>query len=41
MFGLPWSTTCLVLGFPLFWILYTVVFLLRTQNWRDDDEGGS
>ena len=37
MFGLPLSTTLLVLGFPLFWILYTIGFLLLTRNW--DNEG--
>ncbi len=37
MFELPWSTTLLLLGFPLFWIVYTIVFLLRTRGWRDDE----
>jgi hypothetical protein len=43
MFELPLSTTLLVFGFPLFWVLYTVVFLLRTRHWKDDEdrEGGS
>ena len=36
MFGLPLSTTLLLFGFPLFWIIYTVVFLFLTRNWRDD-----
>ncbi len=45
MFELPLSTTLLVFGFPLFWILYTLVFLYRTRNWeseekRDRDSGG-
>ena len=35
MFDLPLSTTLLLLGFPAFWILYTVVFLVRTRSWRD------
>ncbi len=43
MFELPLSTTLLVFGFPLFWVLYTVVFLLRTRHWKGDEdrEGGS
>ena len=41
MFGLPMETALVVFGFPLFWIIYTVVFLLRTRDWVDgsgDDE---
>jgi hypothetical protein len=43
MFGLPWETTLLVFGFPLFWITYTLVFLYRTRNWPKDsnDKGQS
>ena len=37
MFGLPLETTLLVFGFPLFWLVYTAVFLYRTRHWRDDD----
>ena len=33
MFELPLSTTLLLLGFPLFWAAYTVIFLLLTRNW--------
>lgn len=36
MFGLPFETAVVVFGFPLFWIVYTVVFLLRTRDWVDD-----
>ncbi len=36
MFGLPFETAVVVFGFPLFWIIYTVVFLLRTRDWVDD-----
>ena len=36
MFGLPLSTTLLLLGFPLFWIIYTLCFLYLTRNWRDE-----
>ena len=39
MFGLPVETTLLVFGFPVFWIIYTVVFLYRSRNWRDDTSG--
>jgi len=38
MFGLPVSTTLVVFGFPLFWVLYTIVFLLVSKNWSDDGE---
>ena len=33
MFGLPLSTSLLVLGFPLLWILYTIGFLLLSKHW--------
>jgi hypothetical protein len=33
MFELPLSTTLLLVGFPLFWVAYTIVFLLKTRNW--------
>ncbi len=38
MFELPLSTTLLVFGFPVLWILYTVIFLWRSRHWKDDDE---
>lgn len=38
MFGLPLSTSLLVFGFPLFWILYTLVFLYRTRHWEGHEE---
>ena len=38
MFELPLSTTLLVFGFPLFWIVYTLVFLRRTRHWENEDE---
>jgi len=41
MFGLSLETSLLVFGFPLFWIIYTIVFLLRTRHWvtgpKDDE----
>ena len=36
MFGLPLGTTLLVLGFPLFWILYMIGFLYVSRNWEKD-----
>jgi len=38
VFELPLCTTLLVFGFPLFWVLYTLVFLYRTRNWGDEEE---
>jgi len=42
MFGLPFLTALVLFGFPLFWILYTLVFFIKTRNWPDDseDKGG-
>lgn len=44
MFGLPASTTFLVFGFPVLWIVYTLLFLYRSRNWERDsiseDPGG-
>jgi hypothetical protein len=37
MFGLPPSTSFLVFGFPLLWILYTVGFLLVSRNWKREE----
>lgn len=36
MFGLPIGTALLLFGFPLFWVLYTVVFLIVTRGWGRD-----
>jgi uncharacterized membrane protein len=36
MFGLPLGTTLLVFGFPLFWILYMLVFMYVSRNWDRD-----
>ena len=33
MFGLPIETTLLLFGFPIFWIIYTIVFFLKTRSW--------
>jgi hypothetical protein len=36
MFGLPIETTLLVFGFPLAWIVYTLVFLYVSRDWVKD-----
>ena len=36
MFGLPFATTLLMFGFPLFWILYMIVFLYVSRDWDRD-----
>jgi hypothetical protein len=40
MFGLPFETLLLVFGFPVFWILYTIVFLVMSKDWVKDDAAG-
>jgi hypothetical protein len=40
MFGLPIETVLLLFGFPLFWILYTVIFLFVTRDWDKDSAAG-
>ena len=37
MFGLPIETALIVFGFPVFWIAYTIVFLVRTRHWERED----
>ena len=37
MFGLPLETTLIVFGFPVFWIVYTIIFLVRTRRWERDE----
>ena len=39
MFGLPAETFLLVFGFPLAWIIYTLVFMKKTEHWDDESEG--
>ena len=39
MLGLPTGTAIVLLGFPLFWIVYTAGFLLLSRRWKGDDEG--
>jgi hypothetical protein len=38
MFGLPWTTTLLLFGFPALWIAYTLVFLRLSRDWERGDE---
>lgn len=37
MFGLPMSTTLIMGGVMLFWVVYTLVFYARTKNWTLED----
>ena len=36
MFGLPIETALMVFGFPVFWIIYTAVFLYLSRDWDND-----
>jgi hypothetical protein len=38
MFGLPVGTTLLIFGFPVFWILYTIGFLVVSKHWKDEGD---
>jgi hypothetical protein len=38
MFGLPIETALLVFGFPVFWILYMIVFMYVSRDWGEDTE---
>jgi len=38
MFGLPATTALVLFGFPAFWIIYTIVFLIVTRKWGKDKE---
>lgn len=40
MFGLPVETLLLLVGFPVFWILYTIVFVYVSRDWHREDAGG-
>jgi len=40
MFGLPIETTLLVFGFPIFWVIYTIVFLVVSRDWDRDGVAG-
>ena len=39
MFELPLSTALVLLGFPLFWVAYTVIFLVATRKWGEATDG--
>jgi hypothetical protein len=36
MFGLPIETNILVFGFPIFWVIYTFVFLFISRRWPEE-----
>jgi hypothetical protein len=38
MFGLPGTTALVLFGFPIFWIVYTIVFLVKSKDWPEDIE---
>ncbi len=42
MFGLPGVTVLVMFGFPLFWIIWTLVFLYVSRNWGkgEGEKGG-
>jgi hypothetical protein len=40
MFGLPIETALLVFGFPVFWILYLLVFMVVSRDWEQDTATG-
>lgn len=37
MFGLPWETTLIMAAGTLLWVVYTIVFYLRTSSWNIED----
>lgn len=37
MFGLPMSTTLIMSGVILFWVVYTLVFYFSTRRWAAED----
>ena len=38
MFGLPGTTALVLFGFPIFWIVYTIIFLVKSKDWPEDVE---
>lgn len=40
MFGLPPTTTTIMLGILGFWVVYTLVFYFTTKNWAVEDSNG-
>ena len=41
MFGLPLSTTWLVIGVPVFWVLYTLGLALLASPSKEEDPAGA
>ena len=45
MFGLPGITAAVLFGFPIFWIVYTIIFFVKSKDWPKDveteEEGGT
>jgi len=37
MFGLPATTTAIMVGVLGFWVLYTLVFYVTTRGWSVED----
>lgn len=37
MFGLPTTTTLIMVGVLGFWVVYTIAFYLMTSNWSVED----
>lgn len=37
MFGLPASTTMVIIGVPALWVIYTGVFLWLSRGWKHED----
>jgi len=40
MFGLPGTTVLVLFGFPIFWIIYTIIFLIVSRKWGKVEKGG-
>ena len=37
MFGLPMATILIIVGIPLVWIAYTLIFFFSTRSWTRED----
>lgn len=40
MFGLPATTTAIMVGVLSFWVIYTLVFYFSTSKWAVEDVDG-
>jgi hypothetical protein len=40
LLNLPFFTSSVLIGVPVFWILYTVGFMWVSRHWAREDEGG-